>query len=81
MPSLLCPPAAAGARPTSVPGGLQSHGHFFGLFQILIRRAPEEEASGNPADGHGYLQFRCHTQDPVFHGGRACTLWERHPGC
>ncbi len=35
-------PASAVAGPAFALGGLSSHGHCFGLFQVLIRGAPKD---------------------------------------
>jgi hypothetical protein len=58
----------------SSPRCLESAGSLLCLLEILIARAPEEQAAGHTADGHGDPKLGGHTKDAVFRGGWACTV-------
>jgi hypothetical protein len=71
-------PAPGGPNLWSPPRGLEPAGSLLGLLEILIARAPEEQAAGHAADGDGNATFGGDALNPMLHGGRACTLWDHH---
>jgi hypothetical protein len=63
----------------SVPwplGGLQPAHDCFRLLDVVVSRAPEEQAAGYAADGDGDSEFG-DAEDPVLHGGRAHAVGDR----
>jgi hypothetical protein len=70
--------APSGAGLWASLGGLEPAGGLLGLLDILITRAPEEQASGHAPDGHGDPELGSDAQEPVFHGALACAVGERH---
>jgi hypothetical protein len=62
------------------PGGLQALCDVFGLLDIFIAGALEEQASGNFPDGHRHAERCNYAKDAVFHRGRAGTLRDGHAG-
>jgi hypothetical protein len=74
----LCPPAASLGRSSSSLGRLQSVRYLFGLLDIFVCGAPEEQAIGYFSDRHRYAELCSHAEDAVFHGGGAGALRDRH---
>ena len=60
-------PAACGAGLWSPPRRLQSVGHLLGLLEILLARAPEDEASGDFSDGCRNTELCGDPEDAIFH--------------
>ena len=75
----LCMPAPSPGSLSSPLGRPQPRRDFFGLLDVLISRAPEQQASGYAADGDGDPELSGDAQEPVFHRGRACAVREGHP--
>jgi hypothetical protein len=71
-------PACAGASPAWLLRRVQALGDLFGLLEIVVRGAPEEEASGHAPDGDGELQLCGHAEEAVFHRGRAGAWKDGH---
>ena len=59
--------APLGASLWSPPAGLQSAGYLVRLLEILLARAPEDEATGDFSDGDRNTELCGHTEDAVFH--------------
>ena len=72
----LCTPAsvASGLGLTFAPCRSQPACNLFGLLDILVRGAPEEQASGDASHRDRGVELRSHAQEAVFHGGRAGPL-------
>ena len=62
---------------TVVPCCSQPTCDLFGLLDILVRRAPEEQAAGHPANCEQHPQLSGDAQEAVFHGGRTGALRKR----
>jgi hypothetical protein len=75
-----CTAAAGASGLTVVLGWTQVLRPLFGLLDIGIRRAPEEEASWHFTDSQWDVEFGGQTEDAVSHGVRVCALRDRHTG-
>jgi hypothetical protein len=60
-------PAAARIGALLLAGAPQAHGQLLGLLDIIVRGAPEDEASGHFADGHRHAQLARDPKDIVLH--------------
>jgi hypothetical protein len=79
-PALLASTASATGRLLGMPGGLETSSDFFGLPEVLVGRAPEEQASTDASHGHRNGELCGHAEEAVFHGGWAGPLRQREAG-
>jgi hypothetical protein len=70
--------ASATGRLSGLPGGLEPGTDLFGLLDILVGGAPEEQASGNFSDRHRYVEYCGDTENAILQGGGARPFRDRH---
>ena len=75
----LCPSASARtSAPASSLDTLQALCDLAGLLDVLISRAPEEEASSYSTNSDRDSHVARHPKNPVFHGGLIGAWWKGH---
>jgi hypothetical protein len=58
----------------------QALSNFLCLCEVFGRGAPEEQAARDASHGNRGAELRGHTEEAVFHGGRAYPLRKREAG-
>jgi hypothetical protein len=77
-PARLASAASATGRLSGLPGGLEPGTDLLGLLEVLVGRAPEEQASGYAPDGYRHVELDCDAANPVLHRRQARAVRERH---
>jgi hypothetical protein len=77
--AMLCT-AAAGTDSAFAPGRMPTWRDVFGLLEIFVSRAPEEETTGDFSDRHRNVERCGDAEDAMLHRRGPCALGDRQAG-